>query len=148
MPGANSSPEAFFEKCKDFHWSFFGRLYVEFGSRITGEAPCAYNACAAGLRGHFPEIWVMDGSQLAKVAHRLKILWKVKGAVLPGRIFVLYDIFRGISRGMVFEPDAAKNEHLLAKEGLKIIPKGTLVLGDRLFGRAHDTNLGPRRPSW
>ena len=74
-PGANSSPEAFFEKCKDFHWSFFGRLYVEFGRRITGEAPCAYNACATGLRRHFPEIWVMDGSQLAKVAHRLKILW-------------------------------------------------------------------------
>ena len=147
-PGAKSSPEAFFEKCKDFHWSFFGRLYVEFGSRITGEAPCAYNTCAAGLRRHFPEIWAMDGSQLAKVAHRLKILWKVKGAVLPGRIFVLYDIFRGISRGMVFEPDAAKNEHLLAKEGLKIIPEGTLVLGDRLFGLASYFKIMSERKLW
>jgi hypothetical protein len=133
-PVVESSSEAFFEKCKDFHWSFFARLYVEFGRRITKEAPCAYAASVAGLRRHFPEIWVMDGSQLAEVAHRLKILWKVQGAVLPGRLFVLYDIFRGISRGMVFEADAAKNENLLAKEGLKIIPEGTLVLGDRLFG--------------
>lgn len=135
-PRVEASSEAFFEKCKDFHWSFFARLYVEFSRRITKEAPCAYAASVAGLRRHFPEIWVMDGSQLAKVAHRLKILWKVQGAVLPGRLFVLYDIFRGISRGMIFEPDAAKNEHLLAKEGLKVIPEGTLVLGDRLFGLA------------
>jgi len=133
-PGVQSSSEAFFEKCKGFHWGFFARLYVEFGRRITAEAPCAYSACAGHLRKRFSEIWVMDGSQLAEVAHRLKILWKVEGAVLPGRIFVLYDIFRGISRGMVFDTDAAKNENLLAREGLKAVPAGTLVLGDRLFG--------------
>ena len=133
-PGVLATPEAFFEKCKGFNWRFFARLYAEFGCRITAEAPCAYSPSAAHLRERFPEIWVMDGSQLAEVAHRLKILWKVEGAVLPGRIFVLYDIFRGISRGMVYDTDAAKNENLLAREGVKLIPAGTLVLGDRLFG--------------
>ena len=133
-PDVQATSEAFFEKCKDFHWGFFARLYTEFGRRITAQAPCVYSACAAHLRARFPEIWVMDGSQLAEVAHRLKILWKVEGAVLPGRMFVLYDIFRGISRGMVYDTDAAKNENLLARDGLKLIPAGTLVLGDRLFG--------------
>ena len=133
-PEVNASPEAFFGKCKYFDWGFFAALYAEFSRSILEEAPCVYGEKVASLRKDFPEIWAMDGSQLAKVAHRLKILWRVEGAVLPGRIFMFYDIFRGISREMVFEPDSAKNENLLAQKGLAVLPEGTLVIGDRLFG--------------
>lgn len=148
LPHVEATPEAFFEKSKDFHWSFFASLFNEIGARMLPETRCVYAGEAHDVRKHFPEIWVMDGSQLAEVVHRLKILWKVHGAVLPGRIFAFYDLFRGVARGMVFEPDAAKNENLLAKEGLDIVPEGTLLLADRLYGMPGYFHLLCKRKLW
>jgi len=136
LPAVDATPEAFFQKSKGLHWRFFAELFNALGGRMMKETRLAYAQQVEGLREHFPEIWVMDGSQLAAVARRLKILWKVRAAVLPGRIFVLYDLFRGVCRVLHFDPDAAKNENLLAKEALAMIPEGTLVLGDRLFGHS------------
>jgi len=136
LPHVDATSEAFFEKCQDLRSDFFAGLYEAVGPRMLPEAVEVYASGVADLRRHFPEIWVMDGSQLSEVARRLKILWKVHGAVLPGRLMVLYDLFRGISRVVRFEPDAAKNENLLAKEVLEIVPSGTLLLGDRLYGIA------------
>jgi len=134
VPGVGATSEAFFEKCKGFRSDFFSELFSALGPRLLSESAAVYAQQVTDLRQHFPEIWVMDGSQLAAVAHRLKILWKVKGAVLPGRVIALYDLFRGINRAFCFEPDAARNENLLAKEALELIPEGTLVVADRLYG--------------
>lgn len=133
-PAVEATDEAFFQKCKDMHWSFFADLFAEVSGRLLGEAEMAYCRSAQDLREHFPEIWAMDGSQLSEVARRLKILWRVHAAVLPGRVFVVYDVLRGVCRSLSFEPDAARNENLLAKEHLAKIPKGTLLLADRLYG--------------
>jgi hypothetical protein len=134
LPHVEATSEAFFQKCKDLRSDFFSNLYEALGSRLLSEAAEVYAQDMLDLRQHFPEIWAMDGSQLAEVAHRLKILWNVHGAVLPGRLMAFYDLFRGINRGLSFEADAARNENLLAKEALAIVPEGTLVLGDRLYG--------------
>jgi len=134
LPHVEATSEAFFQKCKDLRSDFFSKLYEALGPRLLNEAAEVYAQELSALREHFPEIWAMDGSQLAEVAHRLKILWKVHAAVLPGRVMAFYDLFRGINRAMCFEPDAAKNENLLAKEALTIVPEGTLILGDRLYG--------------
>lgn len=148
LPQVDATPEAFFQKSKDLHWRFFAELFNALGERMMGETRLAYAKQAEGLREHFSEIWVMDGSQLAAVARRLKILWKVREAVLPGRIFVLYDLFRGVCRALQFDPDAAKNENLLAKQALDLMPEGTLVLGDRLFGHSGYFEELSRRKLW
>jgi hypothetical protein len=36
---------------------------------------------------------IFDGSRLDKIAHRLKILWPEKAAVLPGCLLAVYDIY-------------------------------------------------------
>lgn len=148
LPHVEATSEAFFEKCKGLRPDFFAELYGALGPRLLPEAAEVYARPMADLRRHFPEIYVMDGSQLGEVAHRLKILWKVKGAVLPGRLMILYDLFRGINRALCFEPDAAKNENLLAKEALELIPEGTLVLGDRLYGVPSYFEKLSQRKSW
>lgn len=133
-PRVEASDEAFFQKCKGMHWSFFGALFTRFSLRLLEESRIAYGTGSADLRKDFPEIWAMDGSQLREVARRLKILRRVRAAVLPGRIFVLYDVFRGVCRELGFDGDAARNENLLAKEALAHVPAGTLLLADRLYG--------------
>lgn len=148
LPPVDATPEAFFQKSKGLHWRFFAELFNALGERMLPETRLAYAKQVEGLREHFPEIWVMDGSQLAAVARRLKILWKVRAAVLPGRIFVFYDLFRGVCRVLNFDPDAAKNENLLAKEALELVPEGTLLLGDRLFGHSGYFEELSRRKLW
>jgi hypothetical protein len=148
VPEVSATPEAFFEKCKDWRPDFFSELFVRVGPKFESEAAIVYAQHLADLRRHFPEIWVMDGSQLAEVAHRLKILWKVKGAVLPGRLMGFYDIFRGINRALAFDPDGARNENLLAKEALEHIPEGTLIIADRLYGVPGYFNELSKRKIW
>lgn len=148
LPHVETTDEAFFQKCKGMHWSFFAELFARLSARLLGEASVAYGAQAMDLRKHFPEIWAMDGSQLGEVAKRLKILREVKAAVLPGRIFVHYDLFRGVCRTLRFEGNAARNENLLAKEAFDDVPKGTLLLADRLYGMpGYFQELG-RRGLW
>src|SRR5437867_10006576 len=66
--------------------------------------------------------------------HRLKILWEEKAAVLPGCILAVYDLFRGITRQVWFDADAAASEFQRATLAVQCLEKGTLVLADRLYG--------------
>jgi hypothetical protein len=75
----------------------------------------------------------IDGSRLEAVAHRLKILWDVRSVILPGCVTALYDLFRGIPRRLEFYADAAKSEFERACELLAEVPKGALLVGDRLY---------------
>jgi len=134
IPKVEATSEAFFSKMKNFKWGFFYALFKTIMPRFIKEAPCVYASQVEDLRKHFSEVWLMDGSQLAEVARRLKILRHVRGAMLPGRLFAFYDLFRGICRHLQFDPDAARNENLLATESLQLVPEGALLVGDRLFG--------------
>lgn len=147
-PNVGATPEAFFEKCQGMHWSFFSELFKALSPQFLKEATGTYAQPVQDFRKHFPEIWVMDGSQLGEVAHRLKILWKVRAAVLPGRLFIVYDLLRGVVRTLRFEPDAARNENLLAQEAMETIPEGTLILADRLYGTPGFFQRLSKRKSW
>lgn len=46
---------------------------------------------------------------------------------------VIYDLFRGVTRQVLFDPDAAAPEILRAVPTLDSLPKGTLLVGDRLY---------------
>ncbi len=128
-----TSRQAYFKQCKNLRWIFFANLLDAFLTRILPKAKATFCSELAALRERFPEVWVLDGSRLDAVAHRLKLLWDVRSVVLPGCLEVAYDLFRGIPRILHFDPDAAKAESKRIFEILGRIPKGTLLLGDRLY---------------
>lgn len=133
FPMVNATPEAFFERCKEFRWHFFAGVYRAFLKRALGEARAMFASPLASLRERFSEVWVIDGSRLDAIAHRLKILRNVRAVVLPGCVLALYDLFRGVTREILFSADAAKAEMLRAFEVLAAVPPGTLLMGDRLY---------------
>lgn len=132
-PRVRAEVNAFFEKCCALRPDFFRVLYEDFTQSLLRDTPEAYGRWMMALREHFPEIIVVDGSQLDAVAHRLKLLWSVRAAVLPGCMTVFYDLFRGITRRVIFYPDAAEAELSRAQNELDWIARGSLVLGDRLY---------------
>lgn len=133
VPRVQASPEAFFERCRDLHWKFFAEVFRRFVAKLVPIAPPVYCAEMVALRDRFPAVLLIDGSRLAAIAHRLKILWNERAVVLPGCVLGVYDLFRGIPRLLDFDADAAKSEMTRAKAALKRLVKGSLLVGDRLY---------------
>jgi len=132
-PAARTSPEAFFQRAERLRPQFFQALYEAFIAQLMADARPLYAAAVSGLRERFPEVWVLDGSRLDQVAHRLKLTWDVRSPLLPGCLLVLYDLFRGLPRQIAFCADAARSELRRAQELLAQIPPGTLLVADRLY---------------
>ena len=133
-PSVQASPEAFFARCQRLHWRFFAKLYEAFVAHVLPEARPCYAQPLQSLRPHFPDVWVVDGSRLDAVAHRLKLLRDVRACVLPGCLTAFYDLYRGIARHLAFEADAAAGELPRTIAALQHVPQGTLLVGDRLYG--------------
>ena len=132
-PKVESSPQAFFSRCQDLRWEFFRSLHEAFVDRALAKETPEYAAEFRPLLKHFPNVWVVDGSRLDAITHRLKILWDDRSVILPGCLTAFYDLFHGVAVKMLFDPDAASAELLRAEEALGDIPRGTLLLGDRLY---------------
>lgn len=132
-PQISGTPQAFFSRTRSMKWTFFAELYRGFVASITPTAKPTFATEFAELREHFPEVFIVDGSRLDAVAHRLKILWDVRSTVLPGCLIAFYDLFRGYPRILGFDPDAARAEIHRVREALEQVPPGTLLLGDRLY---------------
>ena len=133
-PPVQASPEAFFQRCQTLHWHFFANLYEAFLSQVLPQAQPCYASPVHTLREHFQAVWIVDGSRLAAVAKRLKLLWDVRAQVLPGCLTAFYDLYRGIVRHLAFNADAAAGELPRAIAALEHVPKGTWLVGDRLYG--------------
>ena len=133
LPEVAASPEAFFQKCKGFSSAFFMGLYTRFIAEVERDAPKQYCGQVAYLRDRFSAVVILDGSRLDKIAHRLKILWSEKAAVLPGCLLAVYDIFRGIATQLWFDPDAAASEFDRAIRAAECLGPETLATGDRLY---------------
>jgi hypothetical protein len=132
-PQISGSPQAFFNRSKTLKWTFPAALFQRFVTAVTPKATPSFAAEFDFLKKHFPEIWIVDGSKLDAVGHRLKILWDVRSPVLPGCLTAFYDLFRGYPRILQFDPDAAKAEMNRVREALDQVPTGTLLVGDRLY---------------
>jgi hypothetical protein len=126
-PTVQATPEAFFERCQDLHWRFFANLPDAFVTAVLLEALPCYAAPLHPLRERFAEGWVVDGSRLDAVAHRLKVLRDVRAPVLPGCLTAFYDLSRGIVRHLAFNTDAAAGELPRATTALAKVPGGTLA---------------------
>ena len=90
----------------------------------------------APVAARFATIVILDGSRLAAIAHRLKLLWNERAVVLPGCLLGVYDLGRGLCRRLYFSADAAASEMTRAKAALADLARDTLMLGDRLYGTA------------
>jgi hypothetical protein len=132
-PAVQATPESFFARCKSMKWKFFADLFAGFRDSLLPAAPVAFVSELHHLRRRFNDIFVVDGSRLEKIAHRLKILRHVPEAVLPGCMLAVYDLFRGIPRWLQFHADAARGELRLLKPLLDQMAPGTLLMGDRLY---------------
>ena len=133
LPQVAASAESFFEKCRDLSCVFFTEVHRRFIDSVLEKAPKCFAGAVSHLAAKFTDVLVIDGSRLDKIAHRLKILRKEKAVVLPGCILAVYDLFRGITRALWFDADAAASEFKRAEIALQCLSKGSLVLADRLY---------------
>ena len=75
FPQVAASPEAFFQRCRDLRPAFFREVFARFTAQLLAAAPVRYRADLAALQARFAALCVVDGSSLAAIAHRLKLLW-------------------------------------------------------------------------
>jgi hypothetical protein len=136
FPRIKASPEAFFQRCRDLRPAFFAEVFQRFTTRLVTAVPARYACEVAAVQARFAAIVIFDGSGLAPIAHRLKLLRKERAVMLPGSMLAVYDLGRGLCRHLQFSADAAANELPRATRVLAALPRDTLVLGDRLYGTA------------
>jgi len=133
LPEVTATDGGSFQRYKTLHWKFFHALYYAFTQRLLGEAQPVFAGAMSGLHTRFPDLFLIDGSRLDPIAHKLKILRNLAPAILPGCMTVIYDLFHGVTRQVLFDPDAAAPELLRAVPTLSSLPQGALIVGDRLY---------------
>lgn len=133
MPKVTATDGGSFQRYKTLHWKFFHALYYAFTQRLIGEARPVFAGAMSGLQARFPNLLLIDGSRLDPIAHKLKIVRNLASVVLPGCMIVIYDLFKGVTRQVLFDPDAAAAELSRAVPTLSSLPKGSLLVGDRLY---------------
>lgn len=134
FPLVEATPEAFFQRCQSLRPAFFAEIFTRFTATLLAATPARYAQDLGDLQARFAGVVVVDGSRLAAIAHRLKLLWPERAVVLPGCLLALYDLGRGLCRTLDFCADAAAGELTRAQAALATLPRDTLVLADRLYG--------------
>ena len=132
-PRVMATPRAFFKKAQGLRPHLFQATYAAFTRSILPHARPAYASWLGRLRKRFPEILIVDGSRLDAIGHRLKLLRREPAQVLPGCLTAFYDLFRGITRQVLYYPHAAEPELPRAQSTLKELGPGALLVGDRLY---------------
>ncbi len=136
LPTIVATPEAFFQRCRDLRPAFFAEVFRRFTASVAATVPARYATAVAPVQARFTAIVLLDGSRLAAIAHRLKLLWHERAVVLPGCLLGVYDLGRGLCRALYFSADAAASEMTRAKAALADVARDTLIVGDRLYGTA------------
>jgi len=134
FPEVGSSDQAFFARCQGMKPAFFRGLFEAFTKRVLEREPASFQEELREVGSRFTGVWVVDGSGLDAIAHRLKVLWDERAVILPGAITAFYDLFHGVPRMLEFHEEARKGDLLRVEEALPRIPAGTLTIGDRAFG--------------
>ena len=132
-PRVLATPRAFFKKAQGLRPHLFQATYAAFTRSILPKARPAYASWLGPLRERFPDVLIVDGSRLDAIGHRLKLLRPERAQVLPGCLTVFYDLFRGITRQVLFFPNAAEAELPRGQAALASLPPGALLVGDRLY---------------
>jgi hypothetical protein len=126
-----SSPSSLFERAQTLRWAFFRELFDRFIESLLRECPQRFETKLRARLRHFPEVWIVDGSGLDRIAKRLKVLRGVEEVVIPGSVIACYDLFRGVLRQLHYYEKLLGGEAGRLREILDGIPEGTLLVGDR-----------------
>ena len=127
-----ATPEAFFQRCRDLRSAFFAEIFRQFTARLVVAVPPRYAAGVAPVHARFTDILLLDGSRLAAIAHRLKLLWRERRWCCPAACWAS-TTWAGGCAGLHFSADAAASEMTRAKAILGTMARDTLLLGDRLY---------------
>jgi hypothetical protein len=126
-----TSRSSFFERAQSLSWSFFRELFEIFVAAAVPESAASFASELRERLVHYPEVWVVDGSSLARVAHLLKVTRHVKQVLIPGSVLVCYDLFRGIPRIVEFHEKLLGGEAARLRGLLDRVPAGVLLVADR-----------------
>jgi hypothetical protein len=132
-PAVPATPAAFFQRCQTLRPAFFAEVFARFTAGLLGATRPRFAADRRALQRRFSAVLVVDGSRLAAIAHRLKLLWEERAVILPGCLLAVYDLGHGLCRHLTFAPDAAAAELPRALALLPQLPRGALLVGDRLY---------------
>ena len=133
FPLVESSSSSFFERAQGMRWEFFAELFERFGRSVLPEAAQDFECVLRRELPDFPEVWVVDGSGLDRVAHRLKVTRGDKRVLIPGSVLAFYDLYRGVMRGLIFRETIVAGEVATLRASLDTVPAGTLLVMDRAF---------------
>lgn len=131
FPEVAATPESFFQRIQSLRPAFFHNVFQRFVQAIQPLSPGRFASHLSEALASFPEILVLDGSRLHKVARTLKVARTTTAAILPGSLEAVYDLRRGLLRNLIFSPDGTEGEKHLLLKALESIPKGSLLVYDR-----------------
>jgi hypothetical protein len=131
FPEVAATPESFFQRIPSLRPTFFHNVFQRFVQAILPLSPCRFASGLSEALSSFPEVLVLDGSKLHKVARTLKVARTTAAAILPGSLEAVYDLRRGLLQNLVFSPDGTEGEKHLLLEALETLPKGSLLVYDR-----------------
>src|SRR5436190_3190876 len=132
-PRVGASDQAFFQRCEGLDPEFFRRVFEGFRARLEAAEPARFGERWRGVAERFGgRIWAVDGSSLDPVARRLKVLWRDKRVPIPGTVIAFFDVRRGTPARLRYERELQPQEGVCARQALSDVPRGTLLLGDRL----------------
>ncbi len=133
-PPVETSNQAFFQRCGNLRWEFFAKVFRAFVESVSSSEPARFAQRHQDVAERFDRILILDGSNLDPVARRLKITWEDTATPIPGSMLACYDLMRGSLADLRYSHTLKKGELISAREVLGQLPKGSLVLGDRLYG--------------
>lgn len=137
LPHVDATPEAFFQKVQGVRPVFFQNVFRGFTEQLKAEADTCYERDLPLSREAFPNVFVMDGSRLAKVGRMLKVARKTTQAIIPGSMEAVYDLRRGILHELHFDPDGCVGEMTMFEEALKSVPDESMLINDRYYSKPH-----------
>jgi hypothetical protein len=144
-PAPSASHQALYAHLQGMNPRFFRAIFEAFNARATARLKPCFAKDLHPLYKRFGQIVIADGSRLDPVARRLKPLRGDADIPLAGSIWALYDPCRGTLAHLGFDPNPAASEVEQARPAVAALPRGSLVLADRLYGvpalSAHMTEL-------
>jgi len=133
-PAVGGARQGFFERCRTLSPVFFSTLFERFTKLVTKDEPARFASRESALIRRFGRIFLLDGSSLDRVARRLKVLRRDRRIPLAGSIAAAYDLGLGAPTAIEFERTPQGKELPMARALLAKLPRGSLCIGDRLYG--------------
>lgn len=133
-PAVRGTRQGFFERCKTLSPAFFSALFERFAALVSENEPARFASAEADVIARFGRVFLIDGSTLDRVARRLKVLRSDRRIPLGGSIVAAYDVGLGAPTAVEFDRAPQGREMPCAREVLDRLPKGSLCVGDRLYG--------------